>query len=42
MPEGTKGYADSNEKEKKIILGDIKKGETIVKEYELRIKKDYH
>ncbi|MCI9087583.1 MAG: hypothetical protein HFJ32_03400 [Clostridia bacterium] len=39
VPEGTKGYADSNEKEKTITLGDIKKGETIVKEYELRIKK---
>ncbi len=39
IPEGMKAYIDSNNKEKAIALGNIKAGETITREYELRIKK---
>lgn len=39
VPIGMKDYIDSTEKEKSILLGEIKPGETITQNYELRIKK---
>ncbi len=43
MKKNTSYFEDSAEKEKVIELGNIKSGETITKEYELRIQKEeYH
>ena len=39
IPEGSTNYLDSKEKDKTISLGDIKAGETITRDYELRIEK---
>lgn len=39
ISDATQAYSDSNSKEKAIDLGDIKAGETVTKQYELRIQK---
>ena len=39
IPNATQAYSDSDNKEKVVALGNINTGETLTKQYELRIKK---